>query len=95
MNSHVDTYRETGPTNGYEFSGGSGYDLPEYPFEAPPELQGDPLVRHTVVIVGGGLTGLTLACSLARYGVASVLIDEEYAELAVRTLHSCYGLDKN
>jgi 3-(3-hydroxy-phenyl)propionate hydroxylase len=77
MNNHVDTYRETGPTNGYEFSSGSGYDLPEYPFEAPPELQGGPLARHTVVIVGGGLTGLTLACSLARYGVAAVLIDED------------------
>ena len=25
----------------------------------------------------------------------SILIDGPYAELAVRTLHSCYGLDKN
>src|SRR3990167_8083191 len=77
MNGSVSTYRETAPSNGYEFSSGAGYDLPEYPFEAPPELQGGPLVRHPVVIVGGGITGLTLACSLARYGVAAVLIDED------------------
>ena len=25
----------------------------------------------------------------------SILIDGPYAELAVRTLHSCYGLDKS
>lgn len=77
MNGSASTYRETAPSNGYEFSSGAGYDLPEYPFEAPPELQGGPLVRHPVVIVGGGITGLTLACSLARYGVAAVLIDED------------------
>jgi 3-(3-hydroxy-phenyl)propionate hydroxylase len=32
---------------------------------------------HTVVIVGGGITGLTLACALARNGVAAVLLDED------------------
>lgn len=77
MNGSVSTYQDTVPTPGYEFSGGSGYDLPEYPFEPPPELQGGPLIRHPVVIVGGGITGLTLACSLARYGVAAVLLDED------------------
>jgi 3-(3-hydroxy-phenyl)propionate hydroxylase len=30
-----------------------------------------------VVIVGGGLAGLTLACGLARLGVAAVLLDED------------------
>jgi len=30
-----------------------------------------------VVIVGAGITGLTLACSLARLGVKAVLIDED------------------
>ena len=70
-------YRDTAPTNSYEFTSGSGYVLPEYPFVPPPELQGDTVVRHPIVIVGGGITGLTLACSLARLGVKAVLIDED------------------
>jgi 3-(3-hydroxy-phenyl)propionate hydroxylase len=70
-------YREAGHTNGYEFTQGGGYTLPEYPFLPPPELQGGPPVRHAVVIVGGGISGLTLACSLARRGVRAVLIDED------------------
>ncbi|WP_137922047.1 FAD-dependent oxidoreductase [Hydrogenophaga sp. 2FB] len=70
-------YRETAHTNSYEFTSGAGYVLPEYPFVAPPELQGGPTVRHPIVIVGGGITGLTLACSLARLGVRAVLIDED------------------
>ena len=64
-------------TNGYEFTGGSGYTLPEYPFVAPPELTSDTVLRHPVVIVGGGITGLTLACSLARLGLKAVLLDED------------------
>jgi 3-(3-hydroxy-phenyl)propionate hydroxylase len=70
-------YRETALTNHYEFTGGGGYELPEYPFVPPPELKGGALVRHPIVIVGGGITGLTLACSLARLGVHAVLIDED------------------
>jgi 3-(3-hydroxy-phenyl)propionate hydroxylase len=34
-------------------------------------------VRHPVVIVGAGITGLTMACSLARLGVCALLIDED------------------
>ncbi len=64
-------------TNGYEFTQGSGYALPEYPFVAPPELTSGRAGRHAIVIVGGGITGLTLACSLARLGVAAVLLDED------------------
>ncbi len=71
------TYRETALTNSYEFTAGAGYELPEYPFVEPPELHSPTLVRHPVVIVGGGITGLTLACSLARLGVRAVLIDED------------------
>jgi 3-(3-hydroxy-phenyl)propionate hydroxylase len=58
--------------------GGSvGYELPVYPFVPPPELaQGKP-GRHSVVIVGGGLTGLTLACDLARRGIDCVVLDED------------------
>jgi 3-(3-hydroxy-phenyl)propionate hydroxylase len=64
-------------TNGYEFTQGSGYSLPEYPFVAPPELHSDQVFRHAVVIVGGGISGLTLACSLANQGVKAVLLDED------------------
>ena len=71
------TYRETALTNSYEFTAGAGYLLPEYPFVEPPELHSTTTMRHPVVIVGGGITGLTLACSLAKLGVRAVLIDED------------------
>ena len=71
------TYRETAHTNNYEFTSGAGYVLPEYEFVPPPELKSETMVRHSIVIVGGGITGLTLACSLARLGVKAVLLDED------------------
>jgi 3-(3-hydroxy-phenyl)propionate hydroxylase len=64
-------------TNGYEFTEGTGYALPEYPFVKPPELIQQQTLRHAVVIVGGGITGLTLACSLANLGIKAVLLDED------------------
>jgi 3-(3-hydroxy-phenyl)propionate hydroxylase len=64
-------------TNGYEFAQGTGYALPEYPFVAPPELVTGEVKHHPIVIVGGGITGLTLACALAHYGVKAVLLDED------------------
>jgi 3-(3-hydroxy-phenyl)propionate hydroxylase len=71
------TYKEAAHTNGYEFTQGSGYVLPEYPFKTPPELNSGQTTRHPVVIVGGGITGLTLACSLSRLGVKAVQLDED------------------
>ncbi|MGZ5784649.1 MAG: FAD-dependent monooxygenase [Ramlibacter sp.] len=71
------SYAETAVRNGYEFSGGSGYRLPEYPFVEPVEVQTGQVSHHPIVIVGGGLTGLTMACCLARYGVPAVLLDED------------------
>jgi 3-(3-hydroxy-phenyl)propionate hydroxylase len=53
------------------------YELPRWPFVAPPELQSAALVRHPVVIVGAGLAGLTLACDLARRGVRALLLDDD------------------
>ncbi|MCX7261440.1 MAG: FAD-dependent oxidoreductase [Burkholderiales bacterium] len=64
-------------TNGYEFTQGTGYTLPEYPFATPPELAQNKTLRHAVVIVGGGITGLTLACALANLGIKAVLLDED------------------
>ncbi|HAL36995.1 MAG TPA: FAD-binding monooxygenase, partial [Polaromonas sp.] len=70
-------YSEVSFTKDYEFTQGSGYALPEYPFAVPPELSTGQVHRYPVVIVGGGITGLTLACSLARLGVKAVLLDED------------------
>ena len=70
-------YRETTFTNGYEFAEGSGYALPEYPFTEPSEISSGEVRRHAVVIVGAGITGLTLACALAQYGVQALLLDED------------------
>jgi 3-(3-hydroxy-phenyl)propionate hydroxylase len=71
------SYAETAVRNGYEFSGGKGYQLPEYPFVEPHEVRTGQVSHHPIVIVGGGLTGLTMACCLARYGVPAVLLDED------------------
>lgn len=71
------SYAQTAFTNGYEFSEGTGYTLPEYPFVAPPELRSGKVGRHKVVVVGGGVTGLTMACALAHLGVDAVLLDED------------------
>ena len=53
------------------------YELPVYPFVPPPELAEGRTRRYPIVIVGGGLSGLTLACDLAGRGVESVLLDED------------------
>jgi 3-(3-hydroxy-phenyl)propionate hydroxylase len=70
-------YKAPTHTNSYEFTQGSGYVLPEYPFVPPPELNESGTRRHPIVIVGGGITGLTLACSLAKLGTPAILLDED------------------
>ncbi len=70
-------YTQAPATNGYEFSAGTGYPLPEYPFTPPPELGIGQVKRHDIVIVGAGLAGLTLACALQQYGVRAILLDED------------------
>jgi 3-(3-hydroxy-phenyl)propionate hydroxylase len=64
-------------TNNYEFARGSGYVLPEYEFVPPPELASGKPGRYPVVICGAGLTGLTMACSLAKYGIPAIVLDED------------------
>jgi 3-(3-hydroxy-phenyl)propionate hydroxylase len=73
----ADRYAETAYTNGYEFTGGSGYELPEYPFREPPEIASGQPSHHEIVIVGAGLSGLTCACALAQYGISAVVLDED------------------
>ena len=70
-------FRDAAFINAYEFPQGTGYKLPEYPFAPPPELASGATQRHAIVIVGGGIAGLTLACGLARLGVKCVLLDED------------------
>ena len=53
------------------------YDLPHWPFVAPPDLGAGERIRYPVVIAGGGLAGLTLACDLALRGIRAVLLDED------------------
>src|SRR6187431_2308906 len=71
------SYAQTAFTNGYEFTQGTGYVLPEYPFVPPTEIAAGQASHHPVVIVGGGLAGLSLACALAAQGVQAVLLDED------------------
>jgi 3-(3-hydroxy-phenyl)propionate hydroxylase len=69
------TYQKAAAVNP---SAGSGYQLPSYAFEAPPELlnKEKPII-HPLVIVGAGLAGLTAACDFALRGIAAIVIDED------------------
>lgn len=60
-----------------DFLQGNRYVLPEFPFVAPAELHSGQPAHHPIVIAGGGIAGLTLACGLARLGVPAVLLDED------------------
>jgi 3-(3-hydroxy-phenyl)propionate hydroxylase len=73
----AERYAETAFSNDYQFTRGSGYELPQYPFREPPEIAAGEASHHPVVIIGGGITGLTAACALAQYGIAAVLLDED------------------
>jgi 3-(3-hydroxy-phenyl)propionate hydroxylase len=50
---------------------------PRYPFRRPAALGRAAAEEARVVIVGGGLVGLTAALDLARHGVGSVLLDDD------------------
>ena len=53
------------------------YTLPEYPFIAPADINSKAIQTYPVVIVGAGLSGLTLACKLAHLGISAVVLDED------------------
>jgi 3-(3-hydroxy-phenyl)propionate hydroxylase len=61
----------------YQFSPGTGYALPEYAAVIPDAVHTGATEHHRVLVVGGGITGLTLVCALAQLGVDCVLLDED------------------
>jgi len=64
-----------GATEVWKFA--PAYELPSWPFVAPPDLVARERRRYPVVIAGAGLAGLTLACDLALRGIAVVVLDED------------------
>lgn len=71
------THAASAPTHDYQFTPGTGYRLPQYPFVEPAEMRAGAVQRHPIVVVGGGITGLTLACALAKLGVRAILLEED------------------
>jgi 3-(3-hydroxy-phenyl)propionate hydroxylase len=53
-----------------------GYTLPTYEFVRPPELRGARPGPYPVVVVGGGLAGLTLAAELGLRGIPVVVLEQ-------------------
>ena len=51
--------------------------LPIYPFHRPAELEVPLSDPHAVVVVGGGLSGLTTALDLARRGIRVTVLDDD------------------
>jgi 3-(3-hydroxy-phenyl)propionate hydroxylase len=66
MSAAAETFRFAAP-----------YELPRWPFRAPPDLGAGERIRYSVVICGGGLAGLVLACDLGRRGIQAVLLDDD------------------
>jgi 3-(3-hydroxy-phenyl)propionate hydroxylase len=55
----------------------TGYDLPVYEYRKPPELTRKHVGQYPVIIVGGGLGGLSAALELGSRGIEVVLLDED------------------
>jgi 3-(3-hydroxy-phenyl)propionate hydroxylase len=79
MSAEKSTYSNPVVANCPEYRSQSGYSLPEYPFILPPELDATRTLHdiYPIVIVGGGISGLTTACSLASIGMPCMLLDED------------------
>ncbi|MDB5576552.1 MAG: FAD-binding monooxygenase [Bradyrhizobium sp.] len=55
----------------------TGYELPVFDPVVPAAVVSGERERRTVVIVGGGVTGLTLAADLSLRGIDAVLLDDD------------------
>jgi 3-(3-hydroxy-phenyl)propionate hydroxylase len=55
----------------------SGYNLPVFSASVPDAVRSRTTERVALVIVGGGLTGLTLAADLANRGIKAVVLDDD------------------
>jgi 3-(3-hydroxy-phenyl)propionate hydroxylase len=53
------------------------YSHPVFPYKRSPDQEPGKLARHPVVIIGGGLVGLTAALDLAQRGVRALLLDDD------------------
>jgi 3-(3-hydroxy-phenyl)propionate hydroxylase len=69
----------TAPSAAPSAAAPGAYVLPQFDYTTPPELArgGRAPGRYPLVIVGGGLAGLTLAADLASRGVRCVLLDDD------------------
>ncbi len=52
------------------------FQYPSYPFRTPPELRESRVGHQQIVVVGGGLAGLTAAVDFGVRGVPCVLLDD-------------------
>lgn len=52
------------------------FQYPSYPFRTPPELLENRVSHQQIVVVGGGLAGLTAAVDLGARGIGCVLLDD-------------------
>lgn len=52
------------------------FTYPKYPYVRPTELNSEHVRHVPVVVVGGGMVGLTLAIDLGRKGVPCILLDD-------------------
>lgn len=55
----------------------TGYDLPTYASVIPEAVCTGQVEQSPLVIVGGGLTGLTLAADLALRGFSPIVLDDD------------------
>ncbi|HZM36025.1 MAG TPA: FAD-dependent oxidoreductase [Burkholderiales bacterium] len=53
------------------------YVLPVYEYRTPPEIREKKSFSYPVIVVGGGMAGLTAALELGARGVRTVLLDED------------------
>lgn len=65
------------PAKAHQPSSMPGYSLPEYPYRTPPEVARGTTGAYPVIVVGGGLGGLSAALELGSRGIRTVLLDED------------------